>query len=131
MAGKEITEFGKRLDRVTKEKGITDASLAKKLKMAQPQLFLLKRSASPREKTLKKLSKALNKPLNYWLAGIPTPASKGTVSTKRESTVSASHKALALGLIPKGVVSKGSNLDQLKIYLVFELDGKQRKIPLF
>ena len=122
MAAKEITEFGRRLENLTKEKGMTDAKLAKRLKMAQPQLFLLKRSQMPQEKTLKKLSKALNKPVEFWLAGIAEPAGKGTVAAKGKK---------ATGEISaKGVVSRSLNLDRVKVYLVVEIDGVQKKIQL-
>jgi transcriptional regulator with XRE-family HTH domain len=135
MATKELTTFGRRLERVTKEKGLTDSELSQKLKMAQPQLFLLKRTALPRERTLKKLSKVLNKPVEFWLAGIPKAASRATTRAVQSGNNASelhllSKKLLARETMPKGTVLNGVSLDQLKVYLVFEVNGLQRKIQL-
>lgn len=109
MAQKEITAFGRRLEAAIREKEMTDAELAEKLKMHQPQLFSLKRSKNPQRRTLQKLSKVFKKPLDFWTdeSGVvaqtnsPAPAPKGSLISSEALTMKA------------------------KFYFVIEVDGHQ------
>jgi transcriptional regulator with XRE-family HTH domain len=68
-----MTDFGSRIDAAQKERHISNTELAKKMKVAAPQISTLKyKTKKPREETLQKIAKALNKPLNFFLEAAPT-----------------------------------------------------------
>lgn len=105
---KEISAFGKKLEFLLNEKNMSDTDLAKILKVAPPQVFLLKRTKKPREKTLKKLSDKLNKPMKFWQDVLPAKEENknGRLNGKK------------------------SALSNVKVYLVVECDGVEQKILL-
>ena len=63
-----MTEFGEKIDKILKEKGLKDSDLAKKMDVKPPQIFALKhKTKNPRDETLKAVAKALGKPVDFFL----------------------------------------------------------------
>jgi hypothetical protein len=110
---REVTPFGKRLMKLKEERKLTDTALAKKMRIAPPQLFLLYRTAQPREKTLQILSKIFSKPVGFWLAGL---------KTKRPGTMASQ--------FPSSSQTKGSDIGKAEVYLLIILDGKERRVRI-
>ena len=121
MGTKEITPFGKKLEKILAEKKMSDTDLAKKLKTQPPAVFFLKRTKKPRKPTLESLSKIFNKPMNFWMKGIVV---------EPKMTAKAPVKASVPAPMTKASKMAGKLSKSVKVYLVVEFDGHEQRIAL-
>lgn len=64
---KELTEFGKKLEILQCQKGVSTTELAKKIGVFHQNITQLKKTHKPTPKTINKLAAALSVPVTYFL----------------------------------------------------------------
>lgn len=93
MKAKSISPFGLKLEAAMKSKDINGATLARKLKIHQPQVHALKRVKNPTKETLQKLSAVLGKSLKYWGSAESVKVSSTDIMAYKASKQSAKNQA--------------------------------------
>ena len=140
----QLTEFGAKLDKALKAKKMTDADLAKKLKISPPAVFALKnKTKNPRPETIKQLAKILNKRASFFALEPKAeltmefkkdakPATTKAVKSKAEVKTKSSvpQKAMSTKSVkemPKATTPAPKEMeviDNVSVYLVVEQNGQ-------